>query len=67
MAGVTVIFILNNKKLSFHMAQITEQNNSLNHMIHSNDQRIKKIVNLGLRKAQTSSDPISKLMRLYSS
>ena len=50
MAGVIVIFVLNDKKLSSHMVQISEHINSSNSKIHSYYQMRKIIVNLGNKK-----------------
>ena len=45
MAGIIVIFVLNDKKFSSHMAQISEKINSTNHKIYFNDEMINNIFN----------------------
>ena len=64
MAGIIVIFVLNDKKLSSHMAQINEHVNSSNHIIHSYDQMSKIIVNLGSKKYENRNDPTCQLYHL---
>ena len=44
MAGIIIIFVLDNKTLSLHMSQISEHINSSNHKIHSYDQMRKKML-----------------------
>ena len=50
MAGIIVNFVLDDKKLSSHMAQNSEDIISSNHKIHSYDQTSKIISNLGSKK-----------------
>ena len=50
MSGIFVIFFLNYKRLSSHLSHISEHINYSNNKIHSYDQIIKIIVNLGINK-----------------
>ena len=51
-----LFFLLNDKKFSSHMAQISEHIKSLNHKIHSYDKMIKIIVNLGSKKCEDNNN-----------
>ena len=50
-----LLFVINSKKLSSHMAQISEDIHSTNHKIHSYDQTGKMIVNLGSKKDENNN------------
>ena len=52
-----LFFVINDKKLSSSMAQISEHINSSNHKIHSYDQVGKMIVNLSNKKTKTRTTP----------
>ena len=56
MAGIIAIFVLNDKKLSSHMAQISEHINSPNHNICSCDKIIKIIVNLDSKNFENNNN-----------
>ena len=49
MAVIIVIFVLNDNKLSSHMAQISGNINSSNQKIHSHDQMSTMLVNLDIK------------------
>ena len=50
------MFFINDKKLSSHMAQISEHINSSNHNIHYYDQMGKMIINLGNIKCKNNNN-----------
>ena len=56
MAGIIVIIVLNDKKLSSHMGDIGEHINHSNHKIHSYDKSRKIIVNLGNEKYEYNNN-----------
>ena len=57
-------FVLNDKKLSSHIDQISEHINYSNQKIHSYDQMRKMIVNLGSKKYENRNDPTCQLYHL---
>ena len=57
MAGIIVIFFLDDNKLSSHMAQISEHINSSDQKINSYDQMRKIIVNLGSKRVKIMTHP----------
>ena len=59
-----LFFVLNKKKLSSHMDQISEKFNSSNHKTHSCDQMIKMIVNLGSKKGENNNNSSPQLIYL---
>ena len=59
-----LFFVLNDNKLSSHMAQISERIKSSNHRIHSHDQMIKIIVNLGSKKCEDNKNSTFQLKHL---
>ena len=67
MTGITVIFFLNDKKLSSHTAQIIEHINSSNQKNHSHDKSIKMDVNLGSKKCENNDTSICQLTRRHNS
>ena len=67
MAGIIVIFVLNDKKLSSHMAQISEHINSSNHKIHSYDQMGTMIVNLSNKKCKNNNKSTGNLNHIHKS
>ena len=56
MAGIIVIFVLNEKKFSSHMYQISEHINYSNHKNYSHDKMRKMIVNLGSKKCEDNKN-----------
>ena len=56
-----LFFILNDKKLSPHMAQMSEHNNYPNNNIHSYDKMSKMIVNLGSKKWKNNNNSTCQL------
>ena len=62
-----LFFVLNDKKLSSHMAQISEHINSLHQKIYSRDQMIKIIVNLGSNKCEDNNNSTCQLNHLQNS
>ena len=67
MSVIIVIFVLNDKKLSSHMAQISEHINSSNHKIHCYDQIRKIIVNLVSNKCYDNNNSTRQLNHLQNS
>ena len=63
MAGIIVIIVLNNKKLSSHISQISGHINSLNHKFHSYDQTRKMIFNSGIKKFENNNNSTCQLIR----
>ena len=57
----------NGKNLSSHMSHISEHINSSNHKIHSYDQMIKIIVNLGTNKFEDKNNSTCQLNHLHNS
>ena len=56
MAGINVIFVFNDIKLSSCMAQISEHISSSNHKIHSYNQMSKMIINLDSNKSKNNNN-----------
>ena len=56
MSGINVIFFLNDKKLSSHMAQISEHINFSSKNIPSYDKIIRIIVNLGSKTVKNNDN-----------
>ena len=56
MAVLLLLFVLNDKKLSSEMDQISLNINSTNRNIYSYDQKIKTIVNLGSKKGDKNDN-----------
>ena len=56
MAVLLLLFVLNDKKLSPEMDQISLNINSTNRNIYSYDQKIKTIVNLGSKKGDKNDN-----------
>ena len=54
MSGIIIIFVTNDKKLLWCMAQISKHVNSSNHKIYSCDQMRKMVVNFGSKKWKKS-------------
>ena len=67
MAGIIVIFFINDTKLSSHMAQISEHINSSNHKIHSHDQMGKIIFNLRNKKCEKNNNSTGHLNHIQKS
>ena len=65
MAGIIFIFVINYKKLSSHMAQISEHINSSNHKIHSHDQMGGIIVNLSNNKFENNNNSTGHLIHIH--
>ena len=66
MANIIVIFfVLNEKKFSSHMYQISEHINYSNHKNYSYDKMRKMIVNLGSKKCKNYNNYIYKLSCLH--
>ena len=61
MAVISVIFFLNDNKLSSHMDQISEHINYSNEKNHSYDQMRKIIVNLGSKKCENNNNSTCQL------
>ena len=51
-----LFFVSNDKNISSHMGQSSEHINSSNQKIHSYDQMIKMIVNLGNNKCKNNNN-----------
>ena len=64
MAGIIVLFCLNDKKLSSHMAKISKNINSSNHKIHWYYQMSKMIVDLGSNKCKNNKSSTYQLRRI---
>ena len=58
-------FVLNDKKLSSHIDQISEHINYSNQKIHSYDQMRKMIVNLGTKKCENNNKSTCQLSHLH--
>ena len=56
MAGIIVIFVINDTELSAHMSRISEHINSSNKNIHSHYQMDKMIVNLSNEKFKNNNN-----------
>ena len=64
MTGFISICFQNNKKLSAHIAHISQQFNPINHKIYSYDQISKIIVNLASKKGDKNDDSYAKLTHI---
>ena len=62
-----LFFLLNDKKLSSHMAWISEHINLSNQKIHSYDQMRKIIVNLIIKKYEDNNNSTCQLNHLHNS
>ena len=56
MKGIIVIFVLNDKKLSSHIDNISKHINSSNHKIHYHDQMRKMIFNLSIKECENKNN-----------
>ena len=65
MAGI-IFLIINDTKLSSHMAQISDNINSSNHKIHSHTQMGKMIVNLSNKKCKKKTPQAISIIFRYS-
>ena len=65
MAGLIGFLVLNRKILSSHMYHISQTINTTNQKIHSHDQMIKMIVNLGSKKDDKNDDSSPKIINLH--
>ena len=61
MAGIVVIFFLNDRKLSSHLAHINEHINSSNHNIHTYYQISNIIVNLCSKRGKNNNNSTCRL------
>ena len=64
MAGLIEIFVLDDKKLSSHMYQISQHINTTNRKLHSYNQMSRKIVNLGVKKVDKNDNLFPKVMNI---
>ena len=62
-----LFFVINRKKLSPHMDQISEYINFSNHRIHSYDKMRNMIVNLGSKKGKNNNNHSPQLTRIHNS
>ena len=51
-----LLYVMNDKKSTSHMAKIKQQINNINHKIYSYDQMSKGIVNLGSKKGNNNDN-----------
>ena len=62
-----LFFVLNDKKISSRMDQISEHINSSNHNTHSRDQISKMVVNLGSKTVKNNDNSSTKITHLQNS